>query len=453
MKTDLINKLTSFLLVFVLMCCSILVPVTFATSVNEETTLSQEDEEKIQDYKNQQAQLDEKIKETEEKLSALEKDIEKQESYVSELTSQINNYQSKINVLNSSINSLQSEINTVQGKIDALDAEITDIEADINHNQLETINTQQEIEDVYEDLKERLCDIYMYGTTSTVEMLLDCEDYSSLLILFQLSSSIAENDSQMIDTLNTEIDNLAILTAEYNSMIEEIEIKKTEHQKQIETIETQKNEINSSKQELQSSHDKITSLQSVAMSQLSSLDKQSEAYQNLIAKYEKEQEDFEKEIEKIIAASASKGSGDASSVEDGFIWPLQYSDAYISSYFGGRNDPITGVYKTHYAVDTCCWSGTYGKTVSASASGTVITATRHSAYGYYVVIDHGNGIVTLYAHNSQLLVSVGESVKQGQAIAYAGATGYVTGAHVHFEVRVNGTKVNPLNYVSLGSKP
>ncbi|MBQ9946194.1 MAG: M23 family metallopeptidase, partial [Clostridia bacterium] len=171
----------------------------------------------------------------------------------------------------------------------------------------------------------------------------------------------------------------------------------------------------------------------------------------LVKKYEDEQAAFDREIEQILA-NASHGSGNVETVEDGFIWPLQYSDAYISSYFGGRNDPITGKYKTHYAVDTCCRSGTYGKNVSASASGTVITATRHSMYGYYVVIDHGDGIATLYAHNSKLNVSAGQKVKQGQTIAYAGATGYVTGAHVHFEFRVNGQKVNPLNYVSLSSR-
>ena len=71
-----------------------------------------------------------------------------------------------------------------------------------------------------------------------------------------------------------------------------------------------------------------------------------------------------------------------------------------------------------------------------------------SGYGYYVLLDHGNGIYTLYGHNSQLLVSTGEYVSQGQTIAYAGATGYATGAHCHFEVRVNGTRVDPLGYAS-----
>ena len=451
MKADFMKKVLSFLMVLIIIMVSFIVPVAFATSVNEETTISKEDEEKIENIKDQQAALDDKIKETEDKLNALKGDIAKQEAYVSELTGQIDNYQSKIDVLNKNISALQGNIDSVQSKINALDSEIQSIEADINHNQLETIDTQQEIEDVYSDLKERLCEIYMYGSTSTVEMLFGCENFSSFLILLELTSGIAENDSAMIDTLNDRIAQIAVLTEEYNLMIEDIEVKKDEHKKQILTLEEKQNEIESSRSELQTSQNKITDLQSSAMNKLASLDKQGEAYKKLVKKYEAEQAAFDKEIEQILS-NASHGSGNVNTVEDGFIWPLQYSDAYISSYFGGRNDPITGVYKTHYAVDTCCWSGTYGKNVSAAASGTVITATRHSAYGYYVVIDHGDGIATLYAHNSKLNVSAGQKVRQGQTIAYAGATGYVTGAHVHFEFRVNGQKVNPLNYVSLSSR-
>lgn len=90
-----------------------------------------------------------------------------------------------------------------------------------------------------------------------------------------------------------------------------------------------------------------------------------------------------------------------------------------------------------------------GKAVRASADGVVSISTWHSAYGYYVGIDHGNGITTIYAHNSQLNVSVGQTVKQGDIVAYAGSTGYSTGAHCHFEVRVNNVKVDPQTYASL----
>jgi murein DD-endopeptidase MepM/ murein hydrolase activator NlpD len=96
-------------------------------------------------------------------------------------------------------------------------------------------------------------------------------------------------------------------------------------------------------------------------------------------------------------------------------------------------------------VITACPSGT---SVCAAASGTVIVAKNlNYSYGHYLIIDHGNGLSTLYAHNTTLLVSVGDTVSKGQVIAKSGSTGNSTGPHCHFEVRVNGTRVNPMNYL------
>ena len=130
--------------------------------------------------------------------------------------------------------------------------------------------------------------------------------------------------------------------------------------------------------------------------------------------------------------SPNAGSGD-------FIWPLP-SGGYVSCNFGD-SDPGG---RPHYAMDCAI---AYGTPIYACASGTVVTASSHSSYGNYVVIDHGGGIATLYAHCSGLAVSAGQSVQQGQVIGYVGSTGYSTGNHLHLEFRVNGQKVNPRNYI------
>jgi murein DD-endopeptidase MepM/ murein hydrolase activator NlpD len=98
----------------------------------------------------------------------------------------------------------------------------------------------------------------------------------------------------------------------------------------------------------------------------------------------------------------------------------------------------------HEGIDIAVPTGT---PVAAAASGTVITAGWLGGYGNLVVIDHGNGLATAYGHNSGLAVGVGQSVAQGQVIAYSGSTGHSTGPHVHFEVRVNGSPVDPLGYL------
>ena len=127
-----------------------------------------------------------------------------------------------------------------------------------------------------------------------------------------------------------------------------------------------------------------------------------------------------------------------------YIWPTpgNYS---VSSKFGNRIHPITKVPKLHKGIDIRAASGSK---VIASKGGTVVTAGEVSGYGTTVKIDHGDGSYTLYAHNSQLTVSVGQLVDQGQQIAQSGATGNVTGPHVHFEINENGTFVNPQDYIT-----
>lgn len=126
------------------------------------------------------------------------------------------------------------------------------------------------------------------------------------------------------------------------------------------------------------------------------------------------------------------------------IWPCP-SCHTITSYFGWRIHPITGVNKYHSGVDI---GASYGATVIAADSGTVITAGWVSGYGNCIVISHGNGVSTLYGHLSSIAVSSGQSVSQGQTIGYVGSTGNSTGPHLHWEVTVNGERQNPLNYAT-----
>ena len=110
-----------------------------------------------------------------------------------------------------------------------------------------------------------------------------------------------------------------------------------------------------------------------------------------------------------------------------------------------RVHPVTGVYKLHTGIDIPATTGT---PIRAAESGQVITASYQGAYGNCVIIDHGNGYSTLYGHQSSIAVSVGDTVTRGQTIGYVGSTGYSTGPHLHFEIRVNGSPQDPLNYTS-----
>jgi murein DD-endopeptidase MepM/ murein hydrolase activator NlpD len=144
---------------------------------------------------------------------------------------------------------------------------------------------------------------------------------------------------------------------------------------------------------------------------------------------------------KIQAAQASAASSSSATPmtsapsASGFVWPVQ---GILTSYYGWRWG------RMHEGIDIAVGNGT---PVVSSAAGTVIVAGWMGGYGNLVVVDHGNGIATAYGHNTSVAVGVGQSVGQGQVIAYSGSTGHSTGPHVHFEVRVNGGAVDPLGYL------
>ncbi len=442
MKNSFLKRFTSLLIVLSLV---------FSFCYESFAKISSSDQQKIDEYEKKQEELQDKIDAAQAEIDKLKDNIADKEAYADKLAVQIENYQAQIDVLNNGIADLESQKAVIQEKIDALDLEIEGIQADISQNEAEVAETENQISQIYLELQDRLREIYMNGATSDLELLFDLDqsnDFATYLIIMELSQQRADYDKKMVQTLNDDIRKLEILNAEYELMIKEIEVKKEEHQVQVDELNVKENEIVVSKSKLVDSQDELVELQEEAYAYIRELDAESAAYEKLVASYEADIKAFENKIDAIIN-SASKGNGDIASKPGGFIWPLQYNDVYISSSYGYRYDPISGVYKLHGGTDTCCRSGTKGKAVRASAAGKVIVSTYHSAYGYYVSIDHGDGIVTVYAHNSSLNVSVGQNVNQGDIVAYAGSTGYSTGAHCHFEIRVNGTKVNPTGYASL----
>ena len=445
MKTDRLKRILSLLLAVTLLLSGV------AFSVASASNLSSEDQEKVDALKEKKEALGRLIEENRNAIDSYKEQKAPVEAYAANLSSQIDGLQQQIDVLKEEITALEAQKAEHEKQIAALDVEIGSVEDAITANEIETQEVHAEIDDVYRQSKERLCEVYVNGSTSDLELLLECDegsDFSTYLIMVEISQRRAKNDEQIVEKLNQDIAKINELTAQLNAMIAELEEKKAAQQTQIDALNASEMSIEADKASLESSQSELQTLKEEAFSQIATLDKKSDASAQLIEQYEEERAQIEKEIDTLINSRAAK-SANVTVNPGGFIWPLQYSDAYISSSYGYRYDPISGVYKLHGGTDTCCWSGTMGKEVVAAADGTVIISSYMSGgYGYYVAIDHGNGLVTLYGHNSSLNVSEGEHVNQGDVIAYAGATGYVTGAHVHFEVRVNGEKVDATNYCS-----
>ena len=162
--------------------------------------------------------------------------------------------------------------------------------------------------------------------------------------------------------------------------------------------------------------------------------------------WEESQRKLKEQQERAAAAAAAAANGNGGTVAAGagyYSWPVP-SCTYITSRFGYRVHPIFGTTKYHSGVDIAAG---YGATIQAAAGGTVSIAEKSDSYGYYCVIYHSNGTTTLYAHMNEMpCVSVGQSVSAGQVIGYVGSTGWSTGPHCHFEIRVNGSCVDPISY-------
>lgn len=401
------------------------------------------EDSKVDDLKDKISDYEKKIDEAEDKLSSLSGDINKVKEYIEELDKQIAMYQEQIDAYN-------DEIDAYEAKIDDLDAQNEEHQKDIDglNEKIDEYNSQiaqmnKDIEGKYDELKELIRANYINGETSAIEVLLCSDDFSDYLTKVQLVSSLADYEQGLINTINDSIENINKVVKQIDAQKAEIvELQKKIDEKIAEAEELQ-NQVEANKAKVVANQNTIQEKVNQNNTYLDKLNGESDAYNDKIKEYKNEIAKFEAQIEAMIKQNASSGSGMLEN-SSGLICPLQYGGRYISSGFYRNSD---GSY--HGALDICVSGGTYGLAISAAESGTVITASYHWSYGNYIIIDHGNGLSTLYAHCSSLAVSSGQSVSKGQTIGYVGATGNVSGPHLHFEVRVNGSRVNPSNYITV----
>ena len=393
-----------------------------------------------------------KIDEIRNQIKDNEKKIEELEAEAASYDGEINALQEKIDVLTAQIDLYNDEIALIDGDIQAIDNQITGIENEIEdlNKQIkeldeQVLDIQQQIADTYTLLGERIRVSYMTGANSTLEYLLtsDSFKFQEYLERTELIERIAEHDDKLITDLEDDIESLKAKVIEIedmktrlNSKVEELDEAKKEHEaKKKEQVDARK-KIEDKEAAIQKDLDKVMSI-------VNGLNSKSKEYEAAMEKGEATILDYE---QKLAQQNTSFGSGQ---VSGDMIWPLPYNDSYVSSSFKMRT--LNGVTKQHNGIDICRWAGTHGATIVAVKDGTVEVAYKsgnNGGYGLYVVINHGNGVKTYYAHLSATLVNVGDYVTQGTTIGRAGNTGYSFGAHLHFGLMINGGWVNPMNYLS-----
>lgn len=380
--------------------CIVLASITIVSAYI--TTVYADENTNLNDLQNQQQDLQNQITESQEQLQEVQSQLSENLQQIEKLDESIKESEKKMQELDEKIATLKQEIEEIQSKLDI---------AQKNYEEQKAI------------MEKRLVAIYEAGDIQYLDLLLKSNSLSDFLSTYYMISEITSIDKQLLDEVEKEK--------------KEIELSKAKLDKNQELLTTSLQTQTKTSTVLQNTK----TLRENYISRLSEEEKAKQAQiDEITAQYDN--------INQQILELALQGL-DTNYIGGALAWPVP-GYTKITSNYGMRVHPITGQYKLHTGVDI---SAPLGANFVAANDGIVTKAEYNTAYGNMVIIDHGGGISTLYAHGSEILVKVGQTVKRNDAILKVGSTGYSTGPHAHFEVRINGVVTNPIEYITNGVIP
>jgi murein DD-endopeptidase MepM/ murein hydrolase activator NlpD len=362
-------------------------------------------------------------------IQALEDQIASAEAEQSSAAQELAAAQEQVQEILGKLSEAQAGVEEVEGKISNEEANLTDLQSQIAQLERDLAETRAEITSTQQDLEVQAVEMYMTASSSVGASMLSFDSATDLQVGLSYSIGIADFSEDMLDGF------VAL---------------REEEQRQQGTVEGQKvqvvnilTDLEADRVVLQEKLDEVRVLQSqaeedlvAAQNILNSINQNIQAAEQHKNGLEAESARLEEEIRRLQETS---GAGDTSPGVLG--WPV---NGPVTSSFGWRVHPIFGTQKLHTGVDLGVG---YGTPIAAAEDGVVILAGPYGGYGNAVVVDHGGGLSTLYAHQSSIAVGSGQRVSRGEVIGYVGCTGYCTGAHLHFETRENGTPVDPMKYL------
>ena len=352
--------------------------------------------------------LADETEDLESQLEDLQRQAEQQQAETDRLSERIGTVSEQLRELSADVKEAETDYNAIAKELEA-----TEMRIEENQELLE--ETELELSDKLAQLRGRIRNVYMHGQVSYIDVLFGAKDFSDFLTRMDLFKRVIASDYNLVQTV-----------LESKRVVEEtraaLERQRAEEERLAKDAEEKHMEL------LLKKRDKDKLLEMMEYDREVS----QRAYDELIA--------ASAEVERLIQASRYRyqfpGGGSGA-----MIWPLV---GEITSEYGWRTHPIYGDSRYHSGMDI---GGDYGDPIIAAAAGIVTYSGWISGYGYAVIIDHGGGISTLYGHNEALAVAEGQTVSQGQVIAYCGSTGNSTGPHCHFEVREGGEPVDPMGYL------
>ena len=386
--------------VSLLVALTLLVPLAGEVSVMPTSAATQAE---IDDLRDQAADLNSQREELQQQLKAIQADKSKALEQKSLLEQQMN--------------ATQAEINTIQSQIQKYSQLISQKEEELA--QAEAQEAQ-----LYEEFCQRVRYMEEEGEVSYWSILFSSSDFSDLLDNFMMVEEIIDDDNRAMEELLALQEQIASDKAALETSKSEQEAAKARQEAAKAALRDQEAQVDTLLEEINSQEELVKSAEAELKAAADAVD------------------DEIKRLEQEMAGEIANVPS-----ESGFLWPLPAGRNTLSSLFGTRKDPFTGRPGNHTGIDVPAPKNTL---IYAAKSGVVTTSVYGSgsswSYGNYVVVSHSDGTSTLYAHMNSRAVSKGETVSQGQVIGYVGTTGRSSGYHLHFEVRVNGARRDPVNY-------
>ena len=354
----------------------------------------------------------------EEELAQIKKEREEANKKIEEVKKQEQAYLKQVN-------EVETQLLSSLSQLDDLNIRLAEAKSDIDKTTIELVLKEQDLNKIEDELdgkiailNKRVASIYKNKGSSILEILLKAEDFIEFISRLKLMNLIAQQDAEIIKEIKDKrTSNLTIKKA-----ILDLREKQKDRQAEVAKLVSQAEEKQA---EVEGIYNEKANLLS-----------NTRANKNALIYMQKDLEIREAEITRILE---SYKYGNAPG--DKFMWPAA---GRIASGFGMRRHPILGTMRMHTGIDIVAPNGAL---VKAADGGQIIQAGYDGGYGYSIVVYHGGGFATVYGHLSRILVAVGQNVSRGEVIGLVGATGWATGPHLHFEVRINGAAQNPLGFL------
>lgn len=350
----------------------------------------------LTELQEQSNQLTQALDESNNRLQAVQEQLSTNMQELQDLDNQIAQSQEELNTINTDINDLMNQIKENEEKLS---------------------KTQAEFDKIQGLLDARIIKMYETPKFEFLQVILASKNVTEMLSTYYAMKELAEYDKQLLDTVKKQK--------------EDIETTKK-------ILAEKKKQVVTNKQSQQKKAQVLANTKKMRQYYISKLSTEEQELQAKIDEYNGQVNAIEAEIKLMALNSIS-----ADYIGGAMTWPIP-GYTTITSEYGMRVHPITGAYKLHTGTDI---GAPMGADFVSAAKGVVVKATYNAAYGNMVIIDHGGGVQTLYAHGSEILVQVGQEVEAGTPVLKVGTTGYSTGPHAHFEIRINGQTVNPLEYL------